>query len=190
MGYKKNGTRKFAQKAIKVIENFVAKYPNGIDDVNSIDEESQAWIERSIQIIRENVKHIWFPNGKPKWFESLRGSRNTTSHQTEFADKKTFEPLCKKFCSSVSDILRDVCAILPKQKTTSKKKRKFENFAPSSAFGSESDRKQLIDAMEDMASPVEPTEIKIEFPQNNYAKLAEKTFSEILDHDGIKDYIQ
>ena len=190
MGYKKNGTRKFAQKAIKVIENFVAKYPNGIDDVNAIDEESQAWIERCIQIIRENVKHIWFPNGKPKWFESLRGSRNTTSHQTEFADKKIFEPLCKKFCSSVNGILRDLRVILPKQKTTSKKKRKFENFAPSSAFGTEADRKQLIDAMEDLASPVEPTDIKIEFPQNDYAKLAEKTFSDILDHDDIKDYIQ
>ena len=44
--------------------------------------------------------------------------------------------------------------------------------------------------MEDMASPAEPTDIKIEFPQNDYAKLAEKSFSEILDHDDIKDYIQ
>lgn len=190
MGYKKNGTRKFAQKAVKVIENFVAKYPNGIDDVNSVDEEGQAWVERSVQIIRENVKHIWFPSGKPKWFDSLRISRNTTSHQTEFSDKRTFVQSCTKFCSCVGDILRDVRAILPKQKTFSKKKHKFETFAPSSAFGSEADRKQLIDAMEDMASPVEPTDIKIEFPQNDYAKLAEKTFSEILDHDGIKDYIQ
>lgn len=190
MGRKINAARKYTQKAIKVIENFVAKYPDGIKDINLVNEEKQAWIERSIQIIRENVKHVWFPNGKPKWFESLRVSRNTTSHQTEFSDKKTFEQLCKNFCSNVSDILKDLRAILPKQKTFSKKKRKFENFAPSSAFGSEADRKQLIDAMEDMASPVEPTDIKIEFPQNNYAKLAEETFSDILDHDDIKDYIQ
>lgn len=190
MGYRKNVARKFAQKAIKVIENFVAKYPDGIEDINLVNEEGQAWIERSIQIIRENVKHIWFPNGKPKWFDSLRISRNTTSHQTEFSDKKTFEQLCKKFCSNVSDILRDLRTILPKQKTFSREKRKFENFAPNNAFGSEADRKQLIDAMEDMASPVEPTEIKIEFPKNNYAKLAEDTFSDILDHDDIKDYIQ
>jgi uncharacterized protein with von Willebrand factor type A (vWA) domain len=190
MGHKINAARKYAHKAIKVIKSFVAKYPDGIEDTNLINEEQQAWIERSIQIIRENVKHVWFPNGKPKWFESLRVSRNTTSHQTEFSDKKTFEQSCKNFCPNISDILRDLRAILPKQKTFSREKRKFENFAPNSAFGSEADRKQLIDAMEDMASPVEPTEIKIEFPQNNYAKLAEKTFSDILAHDDIKDYIQ
>ncbi|WP_295858987.1 VWA domain-containing protein [uncultured Fibrobacter sp.] len=190
MGRKINAARKYTQKAIKVIDNFVAKYPDGIKDINLVNEEKQAWIERSIQIIRENVKHVWFPNGKPKWFESLRVSRNTTSHQTEFSDKKTFEQLCKNFCSNISDILRDLRTILPKQKKSSMKKSKFENFAPSSTFGSKADRMQLVDAMEDMASPVEPTDIKIEFPQNNYAKLAEETFSDILDHDDIKDYIQ
>lgn len=190
MECKRNGARKFAQKALKVIENFVGKYPNGIEDIGQVNEEGQAWIERSIQIIRENTKHIWFPNGKPQWFDSLRVSRNTTSHQTEFSDKKTFGQLCNKFCSSVASILRDIQAILPKQKTFSKKKRRFENYAPSSAFGSEADRKQLVDAMEDLASPIEPTDIKIEFPKNDYAKLAEKTFSDILDHDDIKDYIQ
>ena len=44
--------------------------------------------------------------------------------------------------------------------------------------------------MEDMASPVEPTDIKIEFPKNDYAKIAEKTLSEVLAHDNVKDYIQ
>ncbi|WP_245534344.1 VWA domain-containing protein [Treponema saccharophilum] len=42
--------------------------------------------------------------------------------------------------------------------------------------------------MEDMISPVEPKYVKIEFPKNNYAKIAEDTLSEILRHGNTHPY--
>ena len=190
MARQNSKSRKYAKKAIEILKQIITKYPSGIGEVSTIGDEARAWLERSVQIVRENVKHIWFPGGKPKWFETLRISRNDTSHQLDFSDDHTFGNLCSKFFSNVDDMLNDLQGIVPKIKTESKKKRKFENFASPKAFGSESDRKQLVDAMEDMASPVEPTDIKIEFLQNDYAKIAEKTLSEVLAHDNVKDYIQ
>lgn len=70
----------------------------------------------------------------------------------------------------------------------SKKKRKFEN-SPSASLGSESEKKQLVDAMEDMISPVEPEDVKIEFPKNQFAQNAEKMLSEILSYEGAKGYL-
>lgn len=183
-------SRKFAKKAIEILKKVTEKYPGGINDVSSISDEARAWLERSVQILRENMKRIWFPEGKPKWFETLRFSRNNTSHQLDFSNDRKFGSLCSKFFSNVEEMLKDLQCIVPKMKTESKKKRKFEIFAPSSAFGSEAERKQLVDAMEDMAAPVEPTDIKIEYPKNDFAKIAESTLSEVLEHDNVKEYIQ
>lgn len=190
MGKPNKKSRKFAKKAFAILKEISTEYPNGINDVSSIDRFKRSWLERAVQIVRENVKHIWFPGGKPKWFETLRFSRNDTSHQLDFSDDCKFGDLCSNLFSNISGMLNDLQGIIPKIKTESKKKRKFENSAPSNVFGSEADRKQLVDAMEDMAAPVEPTDIKIEYPKNDFAKIAESTLSEVLEHDNVKEYIQ
>ena len=164
MGKLNKKTRKFAQKAFDILKNISTEYPNGINDVSTVGVFERTWIERSVQIVRENIRHIWFYGGKPKWFESLRISRNKTSHQLDYSDNRTFENLCSNLFSNIGEMLNDLQDIIPKIKTESKKKRNFENFAPSSAFGSKEERKQLVDAMEDMVAPVEPTDIKIEYP--------------------------
>lgn len=187
MGNRDKKSRRFARKALAVIEKVNQKYPNGMPDISQMDEESRAWIERSLQILRENVKHIWFPKGKPEWYESQRLWRNKTSHQIDYSNDEDFAKLCSDLFSSIQKIEDDLKSIIPQQKTESKKKRKFENFA-SSAFGSENDRKQLVDAMEDMIVPVEPQEMKIEFPENKFAKIAEDTLSEILRHENTHPY--
>ncbi|WP_338321164.1 VWA domain-containing protein [Treponema saccharophilum] len=95
--------------------------------------------------------------------------------------------MCSKVFSNIEKITGDLQANIKRYRQQSKKKRKFENFA-SPVFGSENDRKQLVDAMEDMISPVEPKYVKIEFPKNNYAKIAEDTLSEILRHGNTHPY--
>lgn len=91
--------------------------------------------------------------------------------------------------SNIKKISTDLNSNINRYHHNSKKKRKFENFA-SASLGSESERKQLVDAMEDMLAPIEPKDIKIEFPKNNFSQLAEKTLSEILSHDGAKEYVR
>lgn len=178
------------RKALDALGAIREKFPSGISDVAVISEESRAWVQMKIQHFRECIKNEGLSLAKYSWWNPMRLSRNKTAHTKKDLSDKEFSGLCDTLFQNIQKISDDLCKIIGIHRHHSKKKRKFENFAPSSAFGSEADRKQLIDAMEDMASPVEPTEIKIEFPQNNYAKLAEKTFSDILDHDDIKDYIQ
>ncbi|HBB43530.1 MAG TPA: hypothetical protein DCZ74_08435 [Treponema sp.] len=187
MGNRDKKSRRFARKALAVIEKVNQKYPNGMPDISQLDEEPRAWIERSQQILRECLKPLWNFFSRKPWWEELRLARNKTSHQMHFSDDEDFSKICSTLFSNIKKIEHDVCSVIPQQKTESKKKRKFENFA-SSAFGSENDRKQLVDAMEDMIAPVEPQEMKIEFPENKFAKIAEDTLSEILRHGNTHPY--
>lgn len=187
MGNRDKKSRRFARKALAVIEKVNQKYPNGMPDISQLDEEPRAWIERSQQILRECLKPLWNFFSRKPWWEELRLARNKTSHQMHFSDDEDFSKICSTLFSNIKKIEHDVCSVIPQQKTESKKKRKFENFA-SSEFGSENDRKQLVDAMEDMIAPVEPQEMKIEFPENKFAKIAEDTLSEILRHENTHPY--
>lgn len=193
MGNRDKKSRRFARKALAVIEKVNQKYPNGMPDISQMDEEPRAWIERSQQILRECLKPLWNFFSRKSWWEELRLARNKTSHQIHFSDDEDFSKICSTLFSNIKEIEHDVCSVIPKQRTESKKKRKFENFA-SSAFGSENDRKQLVDAMEDMIAPVEPKDVKIEFPRSDtddkidYAKIAENTLSEILRHENTHPY--
>ena len=181
-------SRRFSRKALERINEISQKYPSGISDIDSISEEARAWIEKKIQQTRECLKKVHFPS-LPSWWEILRLSRNKTAHQTEDFTDKEFSDLSGKLFSNIKKISTDLNSNINRYHHNSKKKRKFENFA-SASLGSESERKQLVDAMEDMLAPIEPKDIKIEFPKNNFSQLAEKTLSEILSHDGAKEYVR
>ena len=180
-------SRRFSRKALERINEIIQKYPSGISDIDSISEEARAWIEKKIQQTRECLKNVHFPS-LPSWWETLRLSRNKTAHQTEDFTDEEFSDLSNKLFSNIRKISTDLNANINRYRHISKKKRKFENFA-STSLGSERERKQLVDAMEDMVAPIEPEDIKIEFPKNNFSLLAEKTLSDILSHDGAKEYV-
>lgn len=180
-------SRRFSRKALERINEITQKYPSGISDIDSISEEARAWIEKKIQQTRECLKNVHFPS-LPSWWETLRLSRNKTAHQTEDFTDEEFSDLSGKLFSNIQKISADLNSNINRYHHNSKKKRKFENFA-SASLGSESERKQLVDAMEDMVAPIEPKDIKIKFPKNNFSQLAEKTLSEILSHDGAKEYV-
>lgn len=190
MNMANKGLRLNCRKAIDALHAIREKFPSGISDVTVISEESRAWVQVKIQQFRECIKDEGLSLSRSTWWHPMRLIRNITAHATENLSDKDFLGLCNTLFQNIQKISDDLGKKIGFHRHHSKKKRKFENFASSSAFGSEADRKQLVDAMEDMTSPVEPTDIKIEFPQNNYAKLAENTFSDILDHNDIKDYIQ
>lgn len=186
MNKKDRNSRKYSRKALERVNEIIGKYPTKISDFATVKEESRAWIQMKIQQFRECLKNVKFLS-KPSWWEPLRLARNKTAHQTEDFSDEEFSDLCSKVFSNIEKITGDLQANIKRYRQQSKKKRKFENFA-SPVFGSENDRKQLVDAMEDMISPVEPKYVKIEFPKNNYAKIAEDTLSEILRHGNTHPY--
>ena len=186
----KDRLRLNCQKALKAIDDISKKYPSGVSIIEDITDESRAWLQMKIQQFRECVKDEGKFLGKFSWWNPMRLSRNKTAHTKKDLSDSEFSGLCDTLFQNIRNISSSLGNIIGKHRHTSKKKRKFENFAPSNAFGSKEERKQLVDAMEDMAAPVEPTDIKIEYPKNDFAKIAESTLSEVLEHDNVKEYIQ
>lgn len=119
----------------------------------------------------------------------MRLTRNKTAHQEEedFSDAE-FSEFCANLFVNIKKIADDLQKNIERYKQPSKKKRRFENFAASS-FGTEDERKQLVDAMEDLIEPLEPQEEKIEFPKNTFAQVAEEMLSEILKKEDAHPYI-
>lgn len=185
---KNNGTsRRYCRKALERIHEIETKHPQGISDTTQIREEARAWIEKKIGQLRECLKPVWFDKGKPQWWERVRLSRNKANHQTEDLSDEEFSKICSDFFQDMPQIKTDLENNIKKIKQPSKEKRKFENFA-SPDFGSEPDRKQLVDAMEDTLNPIEPKEELIAFPKNNFSNSAEKVLNDILNSAEVKNY--
>ena len=190
MTKKERKSRKYSEKAIIIIEKIFDKHPSGISDVTAINEESRAWLQIKMQQLRECLTKVWF-SSKPHWWEPLRLTRNKTAHQTEDFSDEEFSELCTNIFSNIDKIKQDLDENIQRYKQQSKKKRQFEkNAAPESAFGSNRERKQLVDAIEDAIQPIEPEDIPIAFPQNTFAQVAQHTLSEILHAQDVQEYMQ
>ena len=186
MNKRDRNSRKHSRKALQALQAVLDKYPRGIENIVSISEEGRAWIQMKVQHLRECLKNILFVS-KPVWWEDIRLSRNKAAHKTEDMTDTEFADLCNTIFTKKDIIKQDLGHNINRYKQPSKKKRKFENSAHP-ALGSQSERKQLVDSLEDIIEPVEPKEVAIEFPQNIFAQTAGETISEILSHDDIKDY--
>lgn len=182
----KKKSRIYSQKALKPVNDIIEKYPKGICDITSISEESRALFEKKVQQIRECVKSIKFPT-KPSWWEDLRINRNKSSHQIEDFTDSEFIDFSKIIFSNIEEMKHDLELNIEKLKQESKKKRKFENFG-SKNLGSEQERKQLVDAMENQFNPIEPKDLEIDFPNNKFSKELESVTHEILQYQNVKQY--
>ena len=187
MNKNKKSNRKYSHKALDIVNEILKKYPDGISDVSKINSEARAWVQVKIQNIRECLLNVKFVQ-KPTWWETLRLLRNEFAHKKQSLTDAEFSSLCETLFKNIGKISSDLQANIKRLSHPNKKKRKFEKFAPTS-LGTETERKQLVDALEDMANPVEPKDEKIAFPENKFAGLAEQTLSEILSHENSRPYI-
>lgn len=185
--YSKDENRESSQKAFSAIKQIDEKYSKGISDIASITEEARAWIQIKIQQFRECCTKIVFPQ-KPVWWESIRLKRNDIAHQTEDFSDAEFSSVVSTLFANLPKIKSDLKENIKRLSSGSKKKRNFEKFAPPE-LGSEFEKKQLVDAVADYFNPYEPKDLKIEFPENKFSKIAEGIVSEIASHQNNKDYI-
>lgn len=180
-------SRRYSKKALSVICEIQKKFPNKISDVSKISEESRAWIQVKIQQFRECIKNVKFPT-KPSWWETMRLTRNKTAHQEEDFSDEEFSKIISELFDNIEKISADLQENIKRYKQKSKKKRDYEN-ASSTLLGTKNEKAQLVDAMEDLIEPVEPQEIKIEFPKNIFAQAAQKTLCEILKNQNLHSYM-
>lgn len=179
-------SRIYCQKALTPIRAILEKYPEGIKDIHSISEEARAWIQIKVQQFRECIKKVYFPN-KPVWWEAMRISRNKIAHQEEDLPDSVLTSILSTVSSNLSKIEYDLLANIKRYRQDSKKKRRFENLT-SSALGSESEKKQFVDAMEEYTNPNVPEDVKIEFPKNKYSELGASILKEISSQNSILEY--
>ena len=186
MGKRETQSRKYCHKALTPIRAIIEKYPDGIKDIHSISEEARALIQIKVQQFRECIKHVQFPN-KPVWWETMRISRNKIAHQEEDLSDSVLTSILSTVSSNLSKIEYDLLANIKRYRQDSKKKRRFENLT-SSALGSESEKKQFVDAMEEYTNPNIPEDVRIEFPKNKYTELGASILKEISSQNNILEY--
>ncbi len=186
MGKREKESRKFCQKALTPIRAIMEKYPDGIKDIQSISEEARALIQIKVQQFRECIKHVHFPN-KPVWWEAMRITRNKIAHQEEDLSDSVLTSILSTVSSNLSKIEYDLNTNIKRYRQDSKKKRRFENLT-SSALGSESEKKQFVDAMEEYTNPTVPEDVRVEFPKNKYSELGASVLKEISSQNNILEY--
>ena len=186
MGKREKQSRKYCHKALTPIRDIIEKYPDGIKDIQSISEEARAWIQIKVQQFRECIKKVYFPN-KPVWWEAMRITRNKIAHQEEDLSDSVLTSILSTVSSNLSKIEYDLLTNIKRYRQDSKKKRRFENLT-SSALGSESEKKQFVDAMEEYTNPNIPEDVRIEFPKNKYSELGASILKEISSQNNILEY--
>ena len=186
MGKREKQARIYCQKSLTPIRAILEKYSEGIKDIHSISEEARAWIQIKVQQFRECIKKVYFPN-KPVWWEAMRITRNKIAHQEEDLSDSVLTSILSTVSSNLSKIDYDLLTNIKCYRQDSKKKRRFENLT-SSALGSESEKKQFVDAMEEYTNPNIPEDVRIEFPKNKYTELGASILKEISSQNSILEY--
>lgn len=186
MGKREKQSRKYCHKALTPIRAIIEKYPDGIKDIQSISEEARALIQIKVQQFRECIKHVHFPN-KPVWWEAMRITRNKIAHQEKDLSDSVLTSILSTVSSNLSKIEYDLNTNVKRYRQDSKKKRRFENLT-SSALGSESEKKQFVDAMEEYTNPNIPEDVRIDFPKNKYTELGASILKEISSQNDILEY--
>lgn len=186
MGKREKQSRIYCHKARTPIRDILEKYPEGIKDIHSISEETRAWIQIKVQQFRECIKKVYFPN-KPVWWEAMRITRNKIAHQEEDLSDSVLTSILSTVSSNLSKIEYDLNTNVKRYRQDSKKKRRFENLT-SSALGSESEKKQFVDAMEEYTNPNTPEDVRIDFPKNKYTELGASILKEISSQNNILEY--
>lgn len=164
------------------------KFPSKIQP-SEMSEEDRSLFQIRLMQFRENLRNIYFKNGRPEWWEAIRIMRNKTGHQTEDFNDEQFKGIFDNFISKIPTMEKDLKTNIRQFKQPSRKKRQFETFG-SQAIGTEEERKQLVDAIEDQFSPTDPTDITIEFPSNLFSKETEKTVQQILNHGSVGQVVK
>lgn len=186
----KKELRRLSRKALTHITDIITKYSSEISNIAKVNEDKRAWLQLKIQQIRECMKPLWQSFSKSSWWEPLRNTRNKTAHTKGDLEDDDFSQLCNDLFTHIHTIKQDLENHIKHYKQNKKKKRKFENSAtPESLFGSFEERCQLVDAMEDTIAPVEPKDVVIAFPNNQFSHIAKDTLSEILNTENIQNYL-
>lgn len=175
-------------KALSPVNKLLEKY-NTTPLPEKKSEEDIAWINSQINCLWENLK-----KNQIKGFESLREIRNEISHKKEDFSPEELTKMWGKVFPLLPQIKNQLEEVLEQNYKNSKSsknpfKRKFKKFA-SSNFGDETERQQLLEAIEDQCNSNFSPDERIEFPENKFAQSIKEILDQTFANEENRTYVQ
>lgn len=174
------------QRSIKLalvpVNKLHNKYPGKVPAASELSEETICWINAQIEKIWENLKNTDLKS----LYREFNSGRNLVAHNKEEftpAELSAFwNPIFSKLCLLKSDLEKRI------QFETNPIKRRFRKYG-TDRCGSEADRQQLLDALDDACNNAIPNDDKIEFPENELSKNVQQILTETISDEESAKYI-
>ncbi len=188
----KQSNKEFKNLIYKTLKplNKLLEYSDKISSGEKLNEKDSAYINDQIRILVQNLQSpVIRKKTNIKELGKFRKIRNNISHNTEEFSQPKLEGFWKDIFPSLPKIKMEVENLLPKENSNSNRRR-FRKFG-TNVCGDETDRQQLLDAIEDFCSSSSlPESDKIDFPENKFSQAAKQILEEIFTNKENSAYIQ
>lgn len=188
----KQNYKEFKNQIYKTLNplNKLLEYSDKISSVEKLNEKDSAYINDQIRILVQNLQNpLVRKKTNIKELGMFRKIRNNISHNTEEFSQPELENLWKDVFPVLPKIKSELENLLPKENSNSNRRR-FRKFG-TPVCGDETERQQLLDAIEDFCSSSSLSESeKIDFPENKFSQAAKQSLEEIFTRKENSAYIQ
>lgn len=188
----KQNDKEFKNLIYKTLKplNKLLRYSDKISSGEKLNEKDSAYINDQIRILVQNLQSpVIRKKTNIKELGKFRKIRNNISHNTEEFSQLELEDFWKDIFPALPKIKMELENLLPKENSNSNRRR-FRKFG-TNVCGDETERQQLLDAIEDFCSSSSlPESEKIDFPENKFSQAAKQILEEIFTSKENSAYIQ
>lgn len=188
----KENDKEFKNLIYKTLKplNKLLEYSDKISSGEKLNEKDSAYINDQIRILVQNLQSpVICKKANIKDLGKFRKIRNNISHNTEEFSQLELKDFWKDIFPALPKIKMELENLLPKEKSNSNCRR-FRKFG-TNICGDETERQQLLDAIEDFCSSSSLSESeKIDFPENKFSQVAKQSLEEIFATEENSAYIQ
>lgn len=188
----KENDKEFKNLIYKTLKplNKLLEYSDKISSGEKLNEKDSAYINDQIRILVQNLQSpVIRKKANIKDLGKFRKIRNNISHNTEEFSQLELKDFWKDIFPALPKIKMELENLLPKEKSNSNCRR-FRKFG-TNICGDETERQQLLDAIEDFCSSSSLSESeKIDFPENKFSQAAKQSLEEIFATEENSAYIQ
>lgn len=188
----KQNYKEFKNQIYKTLKplNKLLEYSDKISNAEKLNEKDSAYINDQIRILVQNLQSpLVRKKTNIKELGKFRKIRNNISHNTEEFSQPELDNLWKNIFPVLPKIKSELVNLLPKENSNSNRRR-FRKFG-TPVCGDETERQQLLDAIEDFCSSSNLSESeKIDFPENKFSQAAKQILEEIFTSKENSAYIQ
>lgn len=163
-------SRHLSIQALKLVNEIKKEYPQCPVACN-LSKEKIAWLNLQIQKIEESIIQIGYKGFI--FFQQFREDRNKLAHATkeitEEENNKRWSSFFNNMNQCQAELEKNIARLFSKNKTV----RQYEKFA-SAEIGTELERKQSVNAIEDVLNQDIVNNEKVSFPNTKYMQEAKK----------------